>query len=159
MIDPVTALATASAAYNVVKKGFEMGREIEDMASDIGRWMSAVSDISKAEQDRRNPPLFKKLVYSQSAEQEALEAWQAKQKADKMRDELRELISFMKGPSAWAELVTLENKIRKERQEAANNQIKKRRKFVEGILIASLIAIGSSFIIWFIWFVVTYNNA
>jgi hypothetical protein len=159
MIDPVTALATASAAYNVVKKGFEMGREIEDMASDIGRWMSAVSDISKAEQDRRNPPLFKKLVYSQSAEQEALEAWQAKQKADKMRDELRELISFMKGPSAWAELVTLENKIRKERQEAANNQIKKRRKFVEGILIASLIAIGTSFIIWFIWFVVTYNNA
>ena len=37
MLDPVSALATASAAFNVIKKGFEVGRDIEQMAGDLGR--------------------------------------------------------------------------------------------------------------------------
>ena len=50
MIDPVTAIATASAAFNVIKKGFSVGRDVESMAGDLGRWMGAVSDIKKAEE-------------------------------------------------------------------------------------------------------------
>ena len=48
MIDPVTALATASAAFTTIKKGFQLGRDIEGMAGDLGRWMGAVSDIKKS---------------------------------------------------------------------------------------------------------------
>ena len=62
MIDPVTALATASAAFNVIKKGFEVGRDVESMAGDIGRWMGAVSDIKKSDEFAKKPPLFKKMV-------------------------------------------------------------------------------------------------
>ena len=29
MIDPVTALAAATTAFNAIKKGFEVGRDIE----------------------------------------------------------------------------------------------------------------------------------
>lgn len=36
MIDPVSAFATASAAYNAVKKGIEMGQELEGMG--IQHW-------------------------------------------------------------------------------------------------------------------------
>ena len=50
MIDPVTALATASTAFNLIKKGFAAGRDIEAMGSDLGRWMGAVSDIKKCEE-------------------------------------------------------------------------------------------------------------
>jgi len=35
MIDPVSAFAMASAAYNTVKKGIEMGQELESMAQKI----------------------------------------------------------------------------------------------------------------------------
>ena len=80
MIDPVTALATASAAFNVIKKGFEVGRDIESMAGDIGRWMGAVSDIKKAEELAKNPPLFKKLIFKKSVEEEAMEVFMAKKK-------------------------------------------------------------------------------
>ena len=61
MVDPITAVATATAAFNAIKKGFEFGRDVESMSSDLGRWMGAVSDIKKAEEYNKKPPLFKKL--------------------------------------------------------------------------------------------------
>ena len=68
-MDPVSAISP-SAAFSAVKKGFEIGRDIEQMAGDLGRWMSAVSDISEAEKQAQNPPIFKKLMFKGSIEQE-----------------------------------------------------------------------------------------
>ena len=45
MVDPVTAISAATAAFSLIKKGFDAGRDIESMYSDMGRWMGAVSDI------------------------------------------------------------------------------------------------------------------
>ena len=73
------------------------------MAGDLGRWMGAVSDIKKAEEYSKNPPLFKKLFQAGSVEEEAMQAFLAKKKAEDMRAELREIISFSRGPSAWQE--------------------------------------------------------
>ena len=36
MIDPVSAFAMASAAYNAVKKGIEMGQEIDGILAALG---------------------------------------------------------------------------------------------------------------------------
>ena len=55
MIDPVTALATATAAFNAVKRGVEMGQDIENMAGQIGKWMGAVSDIDKSGEYAKKP--------------------------------------------------------------------------------------------------------
>ena len=68
-MDPVTALATASTAFNLIKKGFQMGKDVESMYGDIGRWMGAVSDVNHAEKMSKNPPLFKKLFAGSSVEQ------------------------------------------------------------------------------------------
>ena len=78
MIDPVTAVATASAAFNIIKKGFEIGRDVEDMSSDLSRWMGAAADIKKAEEYNKNPPLFKKLFAGNAVEAEAMEIFLAK---------------------------------------------------------------------------------
>ena len=80
-MDPLTALATASTAFNVIKKGFQASRDVESMYSDIGRWMGAVSDINQAEKMSKNPPLFKKLFAGSSVEQEAMDAFAAKKKS------------------------------------------------------------------------------
>ena len=57
MIDPLTAIAAASAAYNGVKKVMEAGKEIEDVTQTLGKWFGALNDINRAEQQRKNPPL------------------------------------------------------------------------------------------------------
>ena len=92
MIDPVTAIAGATAAFNTIKAGFAAGREIESMAGDLGRWMGAVSDIKKAEEYNKKPPLFKKLFQAGSVEEEALQIFMAKKKAEDMREELKGII-------------------------------------------------------------------
>ena len=134
-------MATATAAFGAIKKGFAIGRDIESMASDLSRWMGALSDLDQAEKEAKNPPIFKKLFGGKSVEQEAIEAFAAKRKAQAQRDELKQWIGLTLGQSAWEELVRMEGQIRKRRQDAIYAQREKRRKFVE--IMAWIIMIGA----------------
>ena len=150
MIDPVTALAAATTAFNAIKKGFEVGREIESMAGDLGRWMGHVSDINKADEYAKNPPLFKKLFASGSVEEEALQSLMAKKKAEDMRAQLKSIIIMSRGMGAWDELLKTEGDIRKRRQKAIYAQKEKQRKVIEWTGIFIGIAIFGSFLFWLI---------
>ena len=58
-MDPLTitaAMSVANSAFNAIKQGFAAAKDIESMASDVGRWMGAVSDIDNAEKQAKNPP-------------------------------------------------------------------------------------------------------
>ena len=143
-MDPVTAMATASAAFSALKKGFAIGRDIESMVSDLSRWMSAISDIEQAEKEAKNPPIFKKLFAGQSIEAQALEAFAAKRKAQQQRDELKTYIQYTMGQSAWDELIRMEGQIRTQRAETLYRQRERRQKFIEILVlsIACIIGIG-----------------
>jgi len=144
LIDPISAVAMATGAFNTIKAGFAAGREIESMAGDLGRWMGAVSDIKKAEEYNKKPPLFKKLFQAGSVEEEAMAIFMAKKKAEDMRSELKQIISFTRGPSAWEELLKTEGDIRKKRQKAIYDQEERRRKVLEAVMIVGgIIAVGS----------------
>jgi len=147
MIDPISAVAMATGAFNTIKAGFAAGREIESMAGDLSRWMGAVSDIKKAEEYNRKPPLFKKLFQAGSVEEEAMQIFMAKKKAEDMRAELKNLISFTRGPSAWDELLKTEGDIRKKRQKAIYDQQERRRKLLEIVMIIILILVVGGFIL------------
>ena len=136
MIDPITAVTAATAAFNTIKKGFAVGRDIESMAGDLGRWMGAVSDIKKAEEYSKKPPLFKKLFAAGSVEEEAMQVFMAKQ-----------IICMTRGPSAWEELLRTEGDIRKKRQAAIYEQQERQRRFFEwtGITIGILVISGMLF--------------
>ena len=158
MIDPITAIGIATSAFNVVKNAVNTGREIEDVAGALGKWMGAVSDIKKAEEMNKKPPLFKKLFASGSIEEEAMQIFMAKKKAEDMREQLRDIISTTRGPSAWKELVAEEGKIRKRRQEMIYAQEESRRKLIEilAILIATGLVIGG--IIFFGWLIMDHRG-
>ena len=144
MIDPVTAIAGATAAFNTIKKGFAVGRDIESMAGDLGRWMGAVSDLKKAEEQNKKPPLFKKLFQAGSVEEEAMQIFMAKKKAEDMRDQLRQIITATRGPSAWDELIKTEADIRKKRQKAIYDQQERRQQVIEIVAIVAAIAVIAS---------------
>ena len=151
MIDPISAVAMATGAFNTIKAGFAAGREIESMAGDLSRWMGAVSDIKKAEEYNRKPPLFKKLFQSGSVEEEAMQIFMAKKKAEDMRNELKQIISFTRGPSAWEELLKTEGDIRKKRQQAIYDQQERRKAVLEIIAVIGLVMVVATFIIGLIW--------
>ena len=152
-MDPVTAIAAASTAFSVIKKGFQAGRDVESMYGDIGRWMGAVSDVGHAEKMAKNPPIFKKLFAGSSVEQEAMDAFAAKKKAAAMEDELRTWINMVHGPNAWNELLKMQAKIRKQRQEQVYAQQELRKKIIEIVSVcvgATIVGIG---LIWIIYLV------
>tara|TARA_Y100000356_G_scaffold126672_1_gene124762 strand:+ start:3772 stop:4254 length:483 start_codon:yes stop_codon:yes gene_type:complete len=144
MIDPVTALAAATAAFTTIKKGFEVGRDVESMAGDLSRWMGAVSDIKKCEEYSKRPPLFKKLFAAGSVEEEAMQTFMAKKKAEDMRDQLKQIIILSRGMSAWDELVRTEADIRKKRQQAIYAQQELRRKVIEIIAVVVVLGIAAT---------------
>ena len=146
MIDPVTAVATATAAFNAIKSGFSAGREIESMAGDLSRWMGAVSDIKKSEEYTKKPPLFKKLFAAGSVEEEALQTLMAKKKTEDMRDQLKNIIMFSRGHGAWEELLRTEADIRKKRQKAIYDREEQIRKIKEWIGIGVLVTVIVGFV-------------
>jgi hypothetical protein len=151
MLDPVSALAIATSAYNVIKKGIEMGRELEDLSGQLGTWFGAVADVKSAEEEAKDPPLFKKLISSGSVEQEALQALVARKKIEQQERELRELIVWRWGTEEYTAMMRDRARIKDTRAKAIQNQRRKMRKFIANILtigaIVGLIGIIVAFII------------
>ena len=150
MIEVAAALSVATSAFNAIKKGFEVGRDIESMSGDLSRWMGAASDINKADEYAKKPPLFKKLFASGSVEEEAMATFMAKKKAEDMRYQLKQLISLTRGPQAWEELLRTEGEIRKKRQRMIYEQKERQRQIFEWTAIIIGVGICGSFILWLV---------
>jgi len=144
MIDPISAIAIATTAFNTIKKGFEVGRDIESMYGDMGRWMGAVADIDQAEKMNKKPPLFKKLFNGSSIEQEAMDIFAAKKKAEEMEKELKNFVNFTHGPNSWNEILALQAQIRKDRKKAIYDQEQRRQEIMNaiGIILAVCVIAG-----------------
>ena len=141
MLDPVSALAIATSAYKVLKKGIEMGRELEDMGGQLGTWFSAVSDVKSAEEEAKDPPLFRKLIAKGSVEQEAMQALIARKKIEQQEKELRELIVWRWGVEEYTAMMRDRSRIKDTRAKAIQNQRRKMRKFIANTL-TILVIIG-----------------
>ena len=148
-MDPVTAISAATAAFTTIKKGFELGREVESMYGDIGRWMTATQVIK----DTHSSAKSKGKKYG-SVEEEALETFGAMKKAKAMEDELRNWLIATHGINAWNDLLRIQAKIRKARAE----EIKRKKEEFElmlkwilgimGFVIAAIIMIFIANKIW-----------
>jgi hypothetical protein len=151
MLDPVSALAIATSAYNALKRGIELGRELSDMGNQLGAWAGAVADVKSAEEEAKDPPLFKKLISSGSVEQEAMQALVARKKIEQQERELRELIVYKWGTDAYVEMMRDRARIKDTRERAIQNQRRKMRKLIQNTLtigaILALVGIIVAFII------------
>ncbi|QDP56191.1 MAG: hypothetical protein Tp1100SUR435061_3 [Prokaryotic dsDNA virus sp.] len=145
-MDPLTisaAISTATAAFGGIKKAFMAGRELESMTQDLSKWMGAVSDVANIERRAKNPSLLTKVFYSQSIEQEAIEAFGAKKKLDQQRDELKTFIMFTHGTKAWDELIAMEGQIRKRRQKEIYEAQERKEKIIFWLILVATFGIGT----------------
>jgi hypothetical protein len=112
-VDPVTVIATASAAYNAIKKGIQIGRELQDMGGQLATWAGAVSDLDFMAKKAADPPWWK---VGSNVQAEAMEIFAAKKRIQAQRDELKTYIQYSYGQSGWEELVRIEAQVRKRKQ-------------------------------------------
>jgi hypothetical protein len=151
-MDPVTIIGGATVAFNALKKGFAIGKDLQDMSSQLTQWAGHMADLGQAEKQVKNPPWWKSI--GGSVEAEAMEVFAAKKKAESMRKELKDYISWTMGPSAWDELVAIEAKIRKQKKEQEYRKAELQEAIITWTLGGILFVIGVG-IMAFILYMVT----
>jgi len=150
MIDPVSAFALASSAFSMIKKAVAAGREIEDCVGYFGKFFQGVSDVNKAEEEAKNPPLFKKLLNKGSVEEEAFQAVVHRQKIQQMETELRELITYRYGNEVYRDMLKMRRQIKQEREQTVYRQAQRRKAFFWNSLYMSLISVCLGALWWMV---------
>ena len=141
-MDPITAITAATAAFNTIKKGFEVGREVESMYGDIGRWMTSVEAVEKEAKSAKSRGM--------SVEEEALEIFAHQKKVKAMEEELRTFINLSHGPTAWNEVLRIQAEIRKKRKEA----ILRAKQEREALIMWILVGVGGLASLWLVFYIV-----
>ena len=147
MVDPATALALASSAFQAIRKGCQIGRDLEGMGKDLSRWGKAMADFDFAAKQIEKPPWYKAM--GGGIEAQAMELFVQRRQIQAQREELRKWISASLGPSAWQELLKIEAEVRKAQREHEYKRIEIRQKIIEwtaGILLF-VICVGALFVL------------
>ena len=150
MLDPVSLLATATAVFNGLKAAVEVGREAEDVFSQLGKWAGAVADLQewmRTEEENANkpPPLFKKLVFTKSATAEAFDAYAAKIKINQMEEEIRHMFTLGElwwlGKEGYNEFIMMRRSIKEKREKMVYEQFRRRKKLIRMVTDYAFIAV------------------
>ncbi len=166
MLDPVSAFAMATAAFNGIKRAVEIGREVQDVYGQLSRWAGAASDLSEAisQQENRKPGLFEKIGFSKNETSEAFDIMIAKQKLIEMEKEIVHMFIYGKlqhlGMDGYREFVNLRKEIKEKRKKMIYDQMRSRQKFVQNLsvygLAAILLTVSISFLGWI--FILIYQS-
>jgi hypothetical protein len=138
-MDPVTIIAGGAAAFQALKQGIAVGKDLQDMGGQLSKWAGAMADLDFVERRNQNPPWYKAL--GGGIEADAMAIFAAREKARGMRQELKEYISVMYGPSKWTEILEIEASLRKQKKEHEYRKIELKQTLIEwivGILVASI---------------------
>ena len=151
MIEIGVAIEGAQAAYNFLKKGVQVGRDLQDMGQQLQQWANCMADIDQAEKMAEKPPWYKALGGGTQAQ--AMEVFLARKQAQKMRDELREIISHpaILGPSHWQEFLRIEAEIRKKKREHDFRKMEIKQAIMEWAAGIALFVIAVGVLVGFVW--------
>ena len=152
MIDPFTAIAAATTAFQTVKKFVHAGQEFENCMGQMGKWYTSVSDFRKGQAMQKNPPIFKKLLAAGSIEEEALNLLIHEKKIMEMEKELQTMLNMRFGFGTWDELKEMQRKIRSDRQKQVYAAAEARQAMINGIAVILLLLVGVGCLAGFIWF-------
>jgi hypothetical protein len=136
MIDPFTAFAAAQAAVKGIQAAIKLGKDVQGIASDLGKFFEAKDVVQQA---ANNPKKFK------SDTAQALETvMQAKQLAD-AETELKNMLIWSGNADVWEGVMVERNNIiqkrKKAEMEAALAKEKKRQQIMEALSMAFWVSI------------------
>ena len=147
-MDPVTAFGVATTAYKTIVAGFKVGKQVESMSKDLGRWMGAIQAVKEGHNKKKNRMFG-------SVEEEALETFAMKKKAIAMENELRNFVNLNYGPNAWNEVIRIQADIRRQKKEAELEAKRKQKQMIENTIIGGLILMFIFFVVYVVYLVMT----
>lgn len=128
-MDPLT---TAVGAFAAIKAGVKAGRDIQELAGEVGKLWHGIDEVKNNYQKAKNSPF-------RSAEEEAMEEFVAKKQAEDLEYNLREIVIATRGISGWQELLRLRADALKKRKQAKIDAQKKKDELIEAAMWGTLI--------------------
>lgn len=142
MIDPITAFATAKAAFAGVQRLVNGGQEIQDVLGQLARWAQAAEDLKAWCGMESKPSIFKKLTF-QNDTAHALQVLQYRTAIANQEKELREFLIYQGAANAWDDFVQIRRDIKRKREATVYEQMRRRKAFMEMALAGAMIVAGS----------------
>lgn len=156
-MDPITALATISAVWGGIKKAVAVGREVQDVWSQLSTWAQAADVLEQVSDKPKKPPLFKKLSFGDDTKK-AFDAYAAKVKMREMEAEIRHEFLYgglcHLGMDGLREFYSIRRRIREQRIKAIQDQRIRQRAFFEACFAVALITGGAIGVISILWMAV-----
>ena len=118
-------LAAANAAFAVIKQAVSNGKEIAAAGNAIAEFVGAKEKLEKKASKKGNGSDLEEFM--------ALEQIREKEK------QLKELMIYVGRPGLWGDWQRFQAKARVARREAENAAVRRRKKIIEGTIIAVLI--------------------
>ena len=142
-------IMAANAAYAIIKKTLENGREVKDMVGHVGKFLNAEADLKDAvERKKKNP-----ITAITGGEEGDWEEFQALENIKEKRRELESWCRLYGPPGTWDRWIAWQAEARKARRAAQKQKEKEREEIMQAIAwsfsgMASLGGVGGA--IWFI---------
>ena len=123
-------IAAANAAYSVIKKCLENGREVSGIVSHVGKFLSAEDDLKDAVKRKKNNPITAITGGSEGD-------WEEFQALEDIKEKRRELESWCRlygPPGTWDKWQLYQAEARKARRAAQKQKEKEREELMEVIM-------------------------
>ena len=122
-------IAAANAAYAVIRKAVENGRELTSVGKHIAKFTEAKDDLAKRANAKKNS------IWSQftGKDENDLEEFMALEELKEKEEELKRMMIYLGRPGLHSDYLKFCVEARKRRAEAAKERERKWQNFVEGL--------------------------
>ena len=129
-------LAAANAAYAIIKKTVENGRDISAAGAAIGKFVGAEDQLQQDLHKRKNS-MWTNFLGKQDND---LEEFMALEEIRRKKEQLREFMQLYGRPNLYTDYLEHCSEARKRRKQAAIDR-KKRKEKIEDIILKSVLGI------------------
>jgi hypothetical protein len=125
----------AKTAYEAIKTGIKVGKEIQGMAGDIAKLYGSVSSLTKLSAEPPKPKMFSKV----SAEEMAMDIVVKRKQAEEWFAQVKNEFVGTYGIAGWHEVEKELVRIQKEQKAARERAAKEAEEFQREVMIVCLI--------------------
>jgi len=137
-MDPVTislVFGAAKTAYEAIKTGIKIGKEIQGMAGDVAKLYGAVGTLTRLAADPPKPKMFSKV----SAEEMAMDIVVKRKQAEEWFNQVKNEFVSTYGLRGWQEVEKELARIQKEQKAARLKAQKEAEEFAREMTIILII--------------------
>ena len=162
-MDPLTLMATVTAAYNGVKKAVAIGREAHDIMRQLGQWAEAADKMYSyvVNEQAKTPGLFESTKFDKSETREALDLAAVKLQLKQMEDDIKTMFFYGElqelGQAGYSEFIQNRKKIREDRVKILKKQAQRRAEALDTLFWSFIAAVTLAFALFVFYQLYAYG--